>query len=134
MNQSHRAGLLALLVAEAERDLFEERAGILELEAGFMEADGRRDWQKVLQGVLESRPVEELIEHYGDRIRREVCRRMGTREEGETVRDDKEGAEPALHRRHAGPEAGCAGRAEEGRGHRHSGREEPAKVVEAGQG
>jgi hypothetical protein len=37
--QGHRAGLLALLVAEAERDLFEERAGILEFEAGFTRAE-----------------------------------------------------------------------------------------------
>ena len=37
--QTHRAGLLALLVAEAERDLFDERAGILEFQAGFTRAE-----------------------------------------------------------------------------------------------
>jgi hypothetical protein len=40
--QAHRDGLLALLVAEAERDLFEERAGILEFEAGFTRAEAER--------------------------------------------------------------------------------------------
>jgi hypothetical protein len=41
--QAHRAELLALLVAESERDLLEERAGILEFQAGFTrgEADLR---------------------------------------------------------------------------------------------
>ena len=35
----HRDGLLGLLVEEAERDLFEERAGILEFDAGFTQAE-----------------------------------------------------------------------------------------------
>lgn len=37
--QGHRDGLLGLLVVEAGRDLFEERAGILEFEAGFTRAE-----------------------------------------------------------------------------------------------
>jgi len=49
--QGHRDGLLAPLLAEAERDPFEERAGILEYEAGFTRAEaehqagaGNRCW------------------------------------------------------------------------------------------
>lgn len=37
--QAHRDGLLGLLVTEAERDRFEEWAGILEFEAGFTRAE-----------------------------------------------------------------------------------------------
>jgi hypothetical protein len=37
--QGHRAGLLGLLMMEAERDLFEERAGILEFEGRFTRAE-----------------------------------------------------------------------------------------------
>ena len=38
--QEHREGLLALL--EAKRDLFEERAGILEFDVGFTRAEAER--------------------------------------------------------------------------------------------
>ena len=37
--QGHRDRLLALLVMEAERDRFEERAGILEFDAGLTRAE-----------------------------------------------------------------------------------------------
>jgi len=40
--QAHRDGLLALLVTEAERDLFEERAGILEFQTGFTREESER--------------------------------------------------------------------------------------------
>ena len=41
MIQEHRAGVLALLVSDA-RDHFEERAAILEFDAGFTRAEAER--------------------------------------------------------------------------------------------